>query len=258
MSDVEIIFPNAKAPLAERLREAIARAGYEVAPGGGVAPEEAPTPGDAHAILFLWDRSSIMQPGLQQAAAAARNRGRAVDVSADGITPVDLIDETRLIQLSAWRGEPTHPGWRKIVAELERLCGGHRVAAAARPAPSQTPAERRSGASADGERDATRGRAAKLAGICAALIVALMLVGYFTLSRRSAVPNNAPRNARSGNRRRATYGDARQRNRAGGSAPGRPGRRPRHEQRHRAGRRGRDERTRHSSGRHGRPQPRRP
>jgi hypothetical protein len=193
MSDVQIIFANAKAPLAERLRETIARAGYDVAPGGGVAPDEVPAPGDADAILFLWDRSSIKQPGLQQAAAAARNRGRAIDVSADGITPVDLIDETRLVQLSAWRGEPTHPGWRKIVAELERLCGGHRTAAAPpRAAPPRAPAEPRSAAAPDAERGAPRGGAAKLAGICAAVLVALLLIGYFALSRRTAAPSNAP------------------------------------------------------------------
>jgi hypothetical protein len=193
MSDVQIIFPNAKAPVAERLREAIARAGYDVAPGGGVAPDEAPTPGDAGAILFLWDRSSIKQPGLQQAAAATRNRGRAIDVSADGITPVDLTDETRLVQLSAWRGEPTHPGWRKIVAELERLCGGHRTAAAPlRPAPPKPQTERRSASAPDSERAAPQGGRAKLVAIGAALLLTIVLVGYFALSRRSASPNDAP------------------------------------------------------------------
>src|SRR3954466_7382958 len=183
MSDVEIIFPNAKAPVAERLREAIARAGYDVAPGGGVAPDEIPEASDARAILFLWDRSSIKHEGLQQSASAARNRGRAIDVSADGITPVDLADETRLIQLSAWRGEPTHPGWRKIVAELERLCGGHRIAAApARPAPR---AEPKSPAGRSDEHGTSRGGIAKLVGACAALAVALVLVGYLTLGHRS-------------------------------------------------------------------------
>lgn len=191
MSDVQIIFPNSKAPVAERLREAIARAGFAVAAGGGVAPDEAPAPSDAGALLFLWDRSSIKQPGLQQAAAAARHRGRAIDVSADGITPVDLIDENRLIHLSGWREQATHPGWRKILAELERLCGGHRTPAApVRPVASAAPAAARS--APGGERAAAGGGKAKLVGICAAILLALVLAGYLALSRRSVAVEGSP------------------------------------------------------------------
>ncbi len=191
MSDVRIIFPNSKAPLAERLREAIAHAGYAVEPGGGVAPGETPAAAEAQAVLLLWDRTSIAQPGLQQAAAAARNRGRAIDVSADGITPIGLADESRLIQLSAWRGEPHHPGWKKIIAELERLCGGHRSAAApARHAASHAPGPAAARAGRAG------GGGAKLAVIGVAIVVALMLVGFLAMSRRSLEVGGTPQAAK--------------------------------------------------------------
>src|SRR5438270_10107479 len=117
MSDVEIIFPKGREATIRRLRDMLKRAGYDVAAveadGAGGASA------GAKAVLILWDRSTIADASMRAAASAARRRGQAIDVSADGITPMDLDDDRALIHLSGWHGEPHHPGWRKILAQLD-------------------------------------------------------------------------------------------------------------------------------------------
>lgn len=131
MSDVEIVFPQGREAVVRRLRDAIAEVGYDVESREVGEHDGASAASGASAVLILWDRSTMAHPGLEAAAAAARNRDRAIDVSVDGITPLAMTDDRALIHLSGWRGDPHHPGWRKILARLEQLCH-------ARPAPAVT------------------------------------------------------------------------------------------------------------------------
>jgi hypothetical protein len=187
MSDAEIIFPKGKEALAERLREAIGRAGYEADLGEGVDADDWPTAGGAAAVLILWDRATMAHPGLQAVAADARQAGRALDISTDGITPRGFRDESRLIQLSGWRGEPFHPGWKRILAELQRLCGGERKAVPPLPAATGQATDAPAGESSARPRGDRGGISGKvLSGFVVALVLVAALAGFLLLPRHSA------------------------------------------------------------------------
>ncbi|HEY1605118.1 MAG TPA: hypothetical protein VGF77_05930 [Allosphingosinicella sp.] len=183
MSDVEIVFPQGREAVVRRLREALAEAGYDV--GGRAVGEGDGTSAasDAAAILILWDRSTMAHPALQAAASAARNRDRAIDVSVDGITPLGLDDDRNLVQLSGWRGDPHHPGWRKILQRLDRLCRPRREAVPARPAASAPAAARAAG----DEAAASRGPWKMWAATAIVLLLIVVVAGVLT-ARRGASP----------------------------------------------------------------------
>jgi hypothetical protein len=173
LSDIELVHAEGRDAAAGRLREALANEGH--AAEGRAVPDsdEPPALGDAAALLILWDRSTMAHGGLRQVAAAARRRGRAIDVSMDGITPLGIEDESELVILSGWRGEPGHPGWRKILARLERLSPQVRQAAAPRAAaPAPTSAR------------GSTGRRNVLLGTAAALVLALGAGGALLMSGR--------------------------------------------------------------------------
>lgn len=121
MTNIQLLYPNDKEATACQLRDALNQEGYAVQAIEPVGSGLAPPAGDAKAVVLLWDRSSIWLPEMQAAGDAARDEGRAVDVSADGITPIGLADDARLVQFSGWSGDQHHPGWQKILAELSRI-----------------------------------------------------------------------------------------------------------------------------------------
>lgn len=123
MIDVRIVHSAARETTARQIEEALAQAGYRAAATRVGMGEDSLPAWDGGASLFLWDRSSINLPAMRAAATTARRGGRAIDVSADGITPLGLDDDRSLIPLSGWRGESFHPGWTRILAEVNRLCG---------------------------------------------------------------------------------------------------------------------------------------
>jgi hypothetical protein len=121
MTDIQLLYPNDKEATACQLRDALNQEGYQVQAIEPVGSSLAPAAGDAKAVVIIWDKSSIWHPAMQAAGDAARDEGRAVDVSADGITPIGLADEAHLVQFSGWSGDQRHPGWQKILAELNRI-----------------------------------------------------------------------------------------------------------------------------------------
>ncbi len=127
MADILIIYPADKQTATTRLSEAIASAGYSVTssalsdPNGlPAALEQAST---AKATLLIWSRSLVTSALQQGSLAKVRKQKNLVEVSADGITPLGEGDSSRVTQSSGWRGQPFHPGWQRILSELERLCG---------------------------------------------------------------------------------------------------------------------------------------
>ncbi|HEX4739365.1 MAG TPA: hypothetical protein VH331_17595 [Allosphingosinicella sp.] len=177
MSDVEIVFPKGREAAVRRLHDALAEAGYDVGSREMGEGDRTSADKDASAVLILWDRSTMAHPGLQAVAAAARSRDRAIDVSVDGITPLDLDDDRKLVHLSGWRGDAHHPGWRKILARLDELCA-RRAAPLPRLAAAPSGTETRAPAGGKGDarpaRSAGAGRAL-LAAAAGILVVALAL-----------------------------------------------------------------------------------
>lgn len=143
MVDVLLLFGSEKQAAATRLAEAVESTGYtvelrEIADPGELAGAVAGTPATG-ACLLVWSRllvSAVLAGGLE----AIRAQPNLIEVSIDGITPPSRLDPARVVLLSGWRGQPFHPGWQKVQAELRRLCAPSAapVAAARRSDPGGT------------------------------------------------------------------------------------------------------------------------
>ena len=148
MSDILLLYAAGKKGVAGQLADALGASGYavtqqEVADDDGASvPDRAQ---DAVAALLIWSRPLVSSAQLERWLRKARSLPQLIEVSSDGITPAG--DESRVVLLSGWRGQPFHPGWQRISARLKELCGP--VKAAPAPAPRQA-APRADGAKAGG------------------------------------------------------------------------------------------------------------
>jgi len=180
MTDVLLLFGADKRAAATRLGEAVEAAGYAVELRQIADPEqlasavaEAPAAG---AALLVWSRllvSAVLAGGLD----TIRAQRNLIEVSIDGITPPSRLDPARVVLLSGWRGQPFHPGWQKVEAELRRLC----TASAPPAAPRRPDPERRSART-------RRGLAPASLGVTAAAALALMTLAWWTGREPTARP----------------------------------------------------------------------
>jgi hypothetical protein len=131
-----VFYAGEKETAARRLHDALAAAGYpasliRLGSGGleGMATSEA--------AIVIWSKALMDSVPAVALLDAARQRGTLIEASADGIAPIPSLDANRVALLSGWRGEPHHPGWQRIVAELKALGASPAGAAPrARSAPS--------------------------------------------------------------------------------------------------------------------------
>lgn len=135
MPDVVILHARDKDVAAARLEESVAAAGYAVdrVADGGLPPERIAA---ASALIVLWSKGAMASAEVQEAASRARGAGKLIEATADGIMPVPALDQPGAALISGWRGEPFHPGWQRIAAELKQVCGARRAKAPASAAPS--------------------------------------------------------------------------------------------------------------------------
>ena len=136
MADVLIIYSGDKQAAAGRLKDAIGSAGYSVAlERVGEAqrlPEILDEARSAAAALLIWSRPLVSAALHQPVLTKIRRQKNLIEVSADGLTPSLEGDDSRVALISGWRGQPFHPGWQRILGEIESRCG----AAAAAPVDS--------------------------------------------------------------------------------------------------------------------------
>jgi hypothetical protein len=143
MADVVIFHSADKETAATRLTEAILAAGFTV----GAAEVEDPTGladavmgCDSEARILIWSRPLVSHALHSGDLSRIRQLAGLIEVSADGIAPPSRGDDSRTVSLSGWRGQPFHPGWQRIHAELKRLCGPGKAVAETRPArPAKSP-----------------------------------------------------------------------------------------------------------------------
>lgn len=195
MADTLLIFAPDKKNAATRLAEGLSEQGYAVdlrdvddADGLADALEDRSAP----ATVLVWSRplvSAVLGRGLDK----VRHHPNLVEVTVDGITPPSAGETTRFILLSGWRGQPFHPGWQRLLAELERHCGQK---SATRPAPEgpRRAAKRQS----SGSSRRRLGFAALAIGGVAALagLAAIERTSGGSSSSRSPVPSAHPVAAR--------------------------------------------------------------
>jgi hypothetical protein len=150
VADALIVYAAEKETAARRLHDALSAAGYAAELNRRPTADDGADEGlgeqtrSAAAAIVLWSKAAMASEAVQAAAQAARQRGNLIEVSADGIAPVASADANRVALISGWRGEPHHPGWQRVLADVKRLCAPPKksgpVSPAALPARAAAPA----------------------------------------------------------------------------------------------------------------------
>jgi hypothetical protein len=195
MADVAIIHSAEKQTAAARLAEAVAAAGFDVA---AVQIEEPGRLVDAvggsgsEARILIWSKSLVVHMLHSGELPRIRQLRGLIEVSADGITPPSGGDESRVVLIAGWRGQPFHPGWQRIHAELKRLCGPRKPASdpSPPPSPSAKPPPQHTAPAAPGV--AAGPRAGLILGAGAAILLVAAAVGGAIWVGGSA-PDDRPR-----------------------------------------------------------------
>jgi hypothetical protein len=144
MGDILLIFPPDKKTAALEVEQALAKAGYRADPSPVTDGSRiAALAGGAGAALLIWSRGLALAATTEGWLGGLRRLSNLLELSTDGIAPQDG-DESRVILLSGWRGQPFHLGWQRVLSELERLGAGRatvKAAASCAPIAAAPPAE---------------------------------------------------------------------------------------------------------------------
>ncbi|HEX8512259.1 MAG TPA: hypothetical protein VF688_04055 [Allosphingosinicella sp.] len=184
MADVVIFHASDKETAAARLAEAVAAAGFAVDTAriedpAGLADSVVGC--DSEARILIWSRPLVSHALHSGDLSRIRQLPGLIEVSADGIAPPSRGDEARIVSVSGWRGQPFHPGWQRIHAELKRLCEPRKPVAEARPArparPALAPSPHPEAADRAPSRDGGRRQARLMLGGGIALLLAAASVG---------------------------------------------------------------------------------
>ena len=131
MADVVICFATDAEAVAGRLAGALSHAGYSIWSEEGASPEGiADRIGDVDAAIVLWSPAARASDWTRAEANYARGQKKLVQASIDPEPPPMPFHPAAVAPLAGWEGEPDHPGWRRIEAEVEGLCGRRRSSAA--------------------------------------------------------------------------------------------------------------------------------
>ena len=142
MVDVFISYSRDNQAVVRQLAEAVSREGYsvwwddELPPHlsyGDVITEKI---GSARAAIVVWSKSAAASEWVRAEADVARGQKKLIQTSIDDVMPPMPFNQIQFASIGDWRGEPDHPGWRKVKASLDALCGPRDPAAAPPPPPS--------------------------------------------------------------------------------------------------------------------------
>ncbi|MDP8912203.1 MAG: toll/interleukin-1 receptor domain-containing protein [Pseudomonadota bacterium] len=127
MTEVVIRSASEQTELAGKLGGAIADAGFQVWRADGAdddfwhSGEVVERIRSAKAAVVIWSEGAAASALICDEANAARQQQKLIQVSADGRSPPAPFDGAPVAQLSGWRGEPGHPGWRQVIQQLEEM-----------------------------------------------------------------------------------------------------------------------------------------
>ena len=184
MADLLLIYPPEKKPAALQLAGALEAAGYAPKLEAASASEGeriVALARSASACLLVWSRSTASAAAIDGWLAPLRQLPGLIEVTTDGIAP-HAADESRIVLLSGWRGQPFHQGWQRIVKRLEAL------APPAKP-PSAKPA---APVRAEGKQPGTRHGAKLGLGAAAALTLAAAVGATAWVGTRTPDPQPVP------------------------------------------------------------------
>lgn len=186
MVDVFISYSRSDHAMVAMLARAVEGEGYDVwwdaelpphQSYGDVITEKIAT---ARAAIVVWSADAVKSEWVRAEADMARNQKKLVQTALGPIMPPLPFNQIQFAEIADWRGEPDHPGWRKVKASLADLCGKREpVAGAPAWTPPPAPAPRPAAAHAPAS------KAPLFAGIAVAL-VALAVAGGFVLGQRKS------------------------------------------------------------------------
>ena len=147
MADVFVSYARATEALARRVAETLMAEGYDVWWDTKLLPHttfgrsiEAEVRA-AKAVVVIWSQAATASEWVRAEADLGRRLGRLIQLRADQ-TEIPLpFDQHQTADLSAWRGDPTNPQWRSILASVAELVARDLTDA---PAASPRPAAGRS------------------------------------------------------------------------------------------------------------------
>ena len=140
MADVVIGYSRDGEAIASRLATALAAEGFHIWSEEGASGPIADRIDEVQAAVVIWSDAARASDWVRAEANYARGQKKLVQASADGDAPPMPFDAKTAVSLADWSGEPDHPGWQKVKAEVDSLARPHRPAAASTsPLPRRRP-----------------------------------------------------------------------------------------------------------------------
>src|SRR5688572_30455402 len=137
MADVILCYARDDAAAAGRLAAAVTQRGYWLwseTDLGSAGADITDRISGAKAAIVLWSEAAAASEWVRAEANFARGQKKLIQASADGRPPPLPFRAADMVSLSGWQGGEAHPGWRRIAAELEALCGAPGANRPTRPA----------------------------------------------------------------------------------------------------------------------------
>jgi TolB-like protein len=145
MPDVFIAHASASKAEAQRLSRAVRALGYEVWWDDELPPHRAYSEvieerlGASRAVLVVWSRAAVRSQWVRAEADYARVEGKLVQLVVDDAALPLPFNQIQYADLRKWKGETSHPEWRKVAASLAELVARDSPPAAARALPGRRP-----------------------------------------------------------------------------------------------------------------------
>lgn len=129
MVDVFISYSRTDRAMVSLLARAVEAEGYEVWWDADLPPHQSygdvitAKIGAARAAIVVWSAQAVKSEWVRAEADMARNQKKLVQTALDNVMPPLPFNQIQFAEIGDWRGEPDHPGWRKVKASLADLCG---------------------------------------------------------------------------------------------------------------------------------------
>lgn len=128
MVDVFISYSRSDLAFVDMLARAIVAEGYEVWWDAELPPHKSygdvitEKIAEARAAIVVWSAEAVKSEWVRAEADMARNQRKLVQTAIDNVAPPLPFNQIQYAEIASWRGEPDHPGWRKVKVSLSELC----------------------------------------------------------------------------------------------------------------------------------------
>ncbi|HEY0959323.1 MAG TPA: YARHG domain-containing protein [Novosphingobium sp.] len=128
MVDVFISYSRSDLAFVDMLARAIVAEGYEVWWDAELPPHKSygdvitEKIAEARAAIVVWSAEAVKSEWVRAEADMARNQRKLVQTAIDNVVPPLPFNQIQYAEIASWRGEPDHPGWRKVKVSLSELC----------------------------------------------------------------------------------------------------------------------------------------